>query len=144
MGRPPKFCVTADIIVFTRIGKALQVLLIRRANPPFQGKWALPGGFVEEDETLEASAMRELEEETGVRGVRIEQLHAFGDPGRDPRGRTISVAFSAFVKADRARVRAGDDAGDARWHPVRRLPPLAFDHRRMIQMALGRMKGRAR
>jgi 8-oxo-dGTP diphosphatase len=142
MGLPPKICVTADIIVFSILRGGLHVLLIRRANPPFQGKWALPGGFIEEEETLEQSALRELKEETGIEDVYLEQLYTFGDPGRDPRGRTVSVAYFALVNADRVTVRAGDDAGDAQWHRVDRLPPLAFDHRRMIEMALARLRAK--
>lgn len=136
MGVPPKVFVTADILVFATIQRALHVLLIRRKNPPFQGKWALPGGFIEEDETLKESARRELKEETGVTGVTLRPLGVYGDPGRDPRGRTVSIAFTAVVKAGRVRVKAGDDAREAQWHPVKRLPPLAFDHRKMIREAL--------
>lgn len=142
MGLPPKVCVTGDIIVFTIRSQSLQVLLIRRARPPFQGRWALPGGFIEEDETLERTALRELQEETGVTDVYLEQLYSFGDPGRDPRGRTVSIAYFALVNAERVQVRAGDDAGDARWHAVNRLPPLAFDHRSMVDMALARLRAK--
>jgi 8-oxo-dGTP diphosphatase len=127
----PGVFVACDVVLFAK--RDAQVLLIRRGRPPF--KWALPGGFAEENETLEQTALRELREETGITGVRLEQLHAFGDPGRDPRGRAISVAYFGRVQADRLSPRAGDDAADVRWHPVRKLPPLAFDHRKIIAMA---------
>ncbi len=138
MALPPKVCVTCDILVFTGAGDERRILLIKRAHPPFKGRWALPGGFIELDETLEESALRELEEETGVRGVKLHQLGTWGDPGRDPRGRTVSVAYWTVVK--RADVKAGDDAADAQWHSVNDLPPLAFDHGDMIRAALPQVK----
>jgi 8-oxo-dGTP diphosphatase len=106
--------------------------LIRRKNPPFAGMWALPGGFVDMDETLEQSARRELREETGISGVRLQQLHTFGDPGRDPRGRTISVLFLARVNPARLHPQAADDAAEGAWHSLQRPPALAFDHRRIL------------
>ena len=135
MAIPPKVGVTADIILFSQIGGERCILLIRRGHPPFKGRWALPGGFIELDETLVESALRELQEETGVTGVKLEQLYTYGDPGRDPRGRTVSVAFVGSVKKP-PDVKGGDDAAEAKWHPVRKLPPLAFDHRAMIRRAL--------
>lgn len=133
----PRPAVSVDVVV-TRDGKAggLEILLIRRGSDPYEGMWALPGGFVEEDETLEQAARRELEEETGLRRVKVEQLAAFSDPDRDPRGRTISVAFTASVSS-RASVDAGDDAADSRWYPVSKLPKLAFDHRKIVRRAVG-------
>lgn len=130
----PRPAVSVDIVVLRR--DASEVLLIRRKNEPFAGLWALPGGFVDPDETLEQAAKRELEEETGIR-AKVEQLAAFSDPDRDPRGRTISVAFVARVAASRA-VSAGDDAADAAWYPTSRLPRLAFDHRKIIRKAVPR------
>jgi 8-oxo-dGTP diphosphatase len=129
--------VTADVVLFAWIDDALQILLIRRRADPFAGLWALPGGFVDDQETLEQSAARELWEETGVRGVRLNEFRAYGDPGRDPRGRTITIAYIALAgKGRRIRPLAGDDAADAGWFRVRRLPSLAFDHRRIVSESI--------
>lgn len=136
----PRLMVTVDVVIFTLRENDLQVLLVRRRNPPFAGMWAIPGGFVDVDEPLETAAARELEEETGVRGVYLEQFHTFGDPGRDPRGRTVTVAYLALVRADEVRPRAGDDAAEARWWPVSDLPPLAFDHDRILACALEHLR----
>lgn len=136
----PRPLVTVDVVIFTLRDDHLQVLLIRRKNPPYAGMWAIPGGFIEIDEPLEAAALRELEEETGVRDVHLEQLHTFGDPDRDPRGRVITVAYMALLPADRASLRAGDDAADARWWPIHALPPLAFDHDRILACARERLR----
>jgi 8-oxo-dGTP diphosphatase len=152
---------TCDVIVFTIREGRLQVLLVRRGRPPFRGRWAIPGGFVEKDEPLEAAARRELEEETGLRDVYLEQLYSFGDPGRDPRGHTVTVAHLALVSparfagdADRPTtrdpkpgtrdlsLRAGDDAAALRWFPAHRLPPLAFDHNRVLAVALERLRNK--
>jgi 8-oxo-dGTP diphosphatase len=132
--------VAADVVVFTIAAEQLQVLLIRRGGDPFAGRWAIPGGFVEMDETLEAAALRELREETGAAGVPIEQLHTFGDPGRDPRGRVISVSFMTLLDAGRLPVRAGDDAAAVAWHLMQKLPPLAFDHAKVLALALRRLR----
>ena len=132
--------VTADVIIFTLRSGDLQVLLIRRKNPPFQGVWAIPGGFVDLEESLEEAALRELEEETGVRDVYLEQLFTFGDLGRDPRGRTITVAYFALVPATAIHPRAGDDATEARWWSMYHLPPLAFDHADILAYALQRLR----
>src|SRR2546423_15700915 len=107
--------VTVDVVIVTREA-APKVLLIRRRADPFAGAWALPGGFVDPGETLAAAAERELREETGVGGVDLEQLAAFGDPGRDPRGWTVSVAYLARVEAGAAAA-AADDAAEVGWHP---------------------------
>ncbi len=137
----PKPSVTVDIVLFTFTEEALRVLLIQRRREPFAGHWALPGGFVDENEPLEAAAARELYEETGVQGIYLEQLYTFGDPGRDPRGWVITVAYFGIISADQARqVRAGDDAGHAAWFNVYNLPPLAFDHERIIRYALQRLR----
>jgi 8-oxo-dGTP diphosphatase len=135
----PRPSVTVDIALVTRESKP-RVLLIRRKHPPFEGMWALPGGFVEMEESLEASARRELLEETGIKGIKLEQLHAFGDPGRDPRGRTISVVYLARVNASKVKAHAGDDAADAAWHFLDRPPALAFDHKQILAMVRRRMK----
>jgi 8-oxo-dGTP diphosphatase len=131
--------VTVDVVVFRLHEDLLKVLLIQRAFPPFKGKWALPGGFVNIDETLEDAALREMEEETGVRDVYLEQLYTFGGPGRDPRGRVITVAYFALISKDIA-VHAGREAVNAGWHPVKKVPDLAFDHDRILAYALQRLR----
>jgi len=129
----------------------LRVLLIRRGEPPFRGRWALPGGFVnvrddgDQGEDIDVAAARELHEETGLppSEVFLQQLRAFGKPGRDPRGRVVSVAYFALVPEDLLpRVRAGDDAADARWMPVAELPRLAFDHDELLDVALRTIRER--
>lgn len=132
----PRPMVTVDAVVFTMRDERREVLLIERKNAPFAGKWALPGGFVEMSETLEAAAARELEEETGLSGVPLRQFGVFGDPGRDPRGRSIAVAFLGEADWRRVQPRAADDATAAQWFPVDALPPLAFDHTRIVEYAL--------
>src|ERR1700756_3201295 len=119
--------VTVDIVIFTLQSGVLKVLLVKRRIAPFAGRFAIPGGFVQEDEDLDQAAFRELGEETGVSDVYLEQLYSFGDPGRDPRGRVISVAYFALIAADRSPLIAGSDAAEAKWWPLRKLPPLAFD-----------------
>ncbi len=131
----PRPMVTVDAVVLAGETDAPHVLLIRRGNEPFAGCWALPGGFVDMEESLETAAARELEEETGLRGVALFQLHAFGDVGRDPRGRNITVVYRGALPKP-APVRPGDDAAEAAWFPARALPPMAFDHDRIIAMAL--------
>lgn len=130
--------VTVDVALFRTRGRTTEVLLVRRKKPPFQGAWVLPGGFIEMDERLEDSARRELQEETGIeRLASLWPLGAYGDPGRDPRGRTITVAFVGTVRAADSAPRAGDDAADARWHAVTALPrALGFDHPRILADAL--------
>ena len=134
----PRPMVTVDAVVFRRRAGVSEVLLIRRGRDPFAGCWALPGGFVEMDETLDTAAARELEEETGLTGIALEQFHAFGDPGRDPRGRSIAVAYWGMAPED-AAVQGGDDAAEAAWFPISALPPLAFDHDGIIHR--GRLAG---
>ena len=134
--------VAVDVVIFTIRDGALQVLLIRRGAPPFAGRHALPGGFVNEGESLDAAALRELREETGVRDVYLEQLYSFGDPGRDPRGRVVTVAYFALMASDRTPLRAGTDAVDAQWFPVDALPVLAFDHRRIVAYAVERLRNK--
>lgn len=142
-GRRAGVELTVDMVLFTVLEGALQVLLVRRGIEPFRGAWAIPGGFVLEAETLDEAALRELAEETGVRDVYLEQLYTFGDPGRDPRGRVVTVAYYALVDRERAPLRAGSDAADARWWPVGALPAeLAFDHARVLEYALRRLRGK--
>lgn len=134
----PRPMVTVDVVWLCAAGPS--VLLIRRARPPFAGRWALPGGYLDLDEELEAAARRELLEETSVRAGALHEIGAFGKIGRDPRGRTISVAFLAVHAGEPPAPRSGDDAGDARWQPLSRLPPLGFDHGRIVAAARMRLR----
>ncbi len=144
MYRPPQMYVTTDAVtVRWSPQEGLCVLLIRRANPPYEGYWALPGGFVEEDEDLADACARELEEETGVRPELTVQMGAWGKPGRDPRGRNVSVAYLAVARPDVGRARAGSDAANAEWHPAAALPLLAFDHADMVGAGLDRLRALA-
>ena len=140
----PRAALTVDCVVFGLDNENLNVLLIQRALPPFAGQWALPGGFVRVTETLEDAARRELEEETGLSKVFLEQLYTFGDVKRDPRGRVISVAYYALVKLADHKVLAATDASEAAWFPVAELPPLAFDHDRIVEAAHKRLQGKVR
>lgn len=140
--RYPHPAVTTDIVVLMIFDACLHALLIERGSPPFQGSWALPGGFLEPDEDLDNCAARELEEETGLSGVSLEQLQAFSRPDRDPRERVVSVAYLALIAPPQARVRAASDAARAAWHPLDELPPLAFDHADIIAVVRQRLRGR--
>jgi 8-oxo-dGTP diphosphatase len=136
----PRAALTVDCVVFGFDGGELQVLLIRRGLAPFKDKWALPGGFVRVEETLDDAARRELEEETGLREVFLEQLYTFGTVKRDPRERVVSVAYFALVKP--GAVTAATDAAEAKWFPVSDLPSLAFDHADILTTALTRLRGK--
>jgi 8-oxo-dGTP diphosphatase len=139
----PRPSVTVDMILFAFQNDELTVLLIRRTHDPFAGKWALPGGFVGEQEDLYDAALRELQEETNVTNVYLEQLFTFGQPERDPRARVITVAYFALLSADELaeqRIRSGSDAGEARWWSIYALPDLAFDHARILDYALQRLR----
>ena len=140
----PRPSVTVDCVVFGLDDGDLKVLLIERDQPPFKGSWALPGGFVDMDEGLEQAARRELQEETGLTDIFLEQLYTFGDIGRDPRGRVISVAFYALVNLCGRTPSAGSDARRAAWFAISDLPSLAFDHERILATALDRLKGKVR
>lgn len=133
--RHPHPAVTTDVVLFTIRGGQLMLLLIRRGQPPFEGRWALPGGFLEIDEDPISGAARELAEETGVTGLTLEQFHTFGAVARDPRERVISIAHLALAAPRQLQVAAGDDAADARWFPFAALPDLAFDHEEIIAAA---------
>jgi 8-oxo-dGTP diphosphatase len=137
----PRPAVTADIVIVT-LEERPRVLLIKRNGEPFKGSWALPGGYVNEMERLADAARRELEEETGVKNVELEQLHAFGDPGRDPRGWTVTVAFLARVLPDQVKPKAADDAAEVGWYPLDELPKLAFDHAEIVARAKNRIADR--
>jgi len=140
----PRPGLTVDCVVFGLDDEGLKVLLIQRELEPFRGGWALPGGFVRMDENLEDAGRRELLEETGLERVFLEQLFTFGDVDRDPRGRVVSVAYYALVKLGDHRVRAATDAREAAWFAVWDTPSLAFDHERILQAALVRLKGKVR
>lgn len=131
----PHAALTADCVVFGFDGRKLHVLLVERGLPPFKGSWALPGGFMHIDETIDECALRELKEETGVTDIYLEQFHVFSDIKRDPRERVVTVAFVALVRMTEYRVIAGDDASDAMWFELDELPPVAFDHGEIIQKA---------
>ncbi len=134
--------VTVDIVIFTIKSEELHVLLVKRGIQPFKGQFALPGGFVHEEESLHEAALRELREETGVSDVYLEQLYSFGAPNRDPRARVITVAYYALIAADRSHLAAGTDTTEAHWWPVGRLPKLAFDHRTIFDYALERLRNK--
>lgn len=135
----PHPAITTDIVIFTIQDGQLKALLVRRANDPFKGRWALPGGFVEIDEHLEAGALRELKEETGVSGVYLEQLYTFGRPDRDPRERVITVAYYALTPINGLNIRAASDARQIDWFAYAKLPELAFDHKDIITLAQQRL-----
>ncbi|NJP06707.1 MAG: NUDIX hydrolase [Chloroflexaceae bacterium] len=135
--------VTVDVVIFTLHHRELHLLLVQRRRWPFDGYWALPGGFIEMHESLEESARRELEEETGVRDVYLEQLYTFGDPGRDPRTRVISVTYFALVRSDEQQLRVSDETTDVRWFPIHAVPrELAFDHEQVLNYALSRLRSK--
>lgn len=134
--------VTVDIVIFSIRERELNVLLVRRGVPPFQGRLAIPGGFLRKEESLEEAAKRELYEETGVRDVYLEQLFSFGDPGRDPRGRVVTVAYYALVSSERIELAAGADAAEAQWVPLKKLPILAFDHQKIVEYATERLRNK--
>jgi 8-oxo-dGTP diphosphatase len=140
----PRPAVTVDCVVFGLDDEDLKVALVQRDVEPFAGRWALPGGFVQRDEALEDAARRELEEETGISRVFLEQLYTFGDPGRDPRGHVVSVAHYALVKLSDHRIRAATDARNAAWFAVADVPSLAFDHERILAVAVERLRGKVR
>lgn len=136
--RISKIFVTVDVILIKNIENSQQLLLIQRKKEPFQDSWALPGGFVDENEDLETAALRELSEETGIQISAAAQLKAFGKPHRDPRGHMISVAFFAFADENASPI-AADDAADAKWFSLNDLPKLAFDHDEIINFALSKI-----
>jgi 8-oxo-dGTP diphosphatase len=140
----PRPALTVDCVVFGFDEGDLKVLLIERDLEPFAGRWALPGGFVQVDESLDDAALRKLREETGVNRVFLEQLHTFGRPDRDPRERVVSVAYYALVKLSLHGVKAATDARNAAWFAVNDLPRLAFDHGEIVEVALQRLKNKAR
>ncbi len=143
----PRPALTVDGVIFGYDSneRDLRVLLILRSGEPYRNYWALPGGFVEMDEDLDTAALRELQEETGLKNIFLEQLYTFGTPNRDPRGRVISVAYYALISLNEDRpIQADSDAQDARWFSINELPALAFDHTDILNMALQRLYGKIR
>lgn len=140
----PRPALTVDCVVFGFGEGDLKVLLIERGLEPFKGRWALPGGFVRVEETLDAAARRELQEEAGLTHVFLEQLYTFGTVDRDPRERVVSVAYYALVKLSEHAAKAATDAANARWFPVSEVPKLAFDHARILETSVERLKGKVR
>jgi 8-oxo-dGTP diphosphatase len=137
----PRPMVTVDAAVFAFFGKKAKLLLINRGNEPFKGQWALPGGFIEIDEELEDAAARELQEETGLSNVPLEQMHTFGKCGRDPRGRQITIVFMGVLEKRPLKIKGGDDAAKARWFDIEKLPKnMAFDHDEVAKFAIARLK----
>ncbi len=141
----PRPALTVDCIIFgldTQL--ELKVMLIQRDIPPFQGQWAIPGGFVRIDETLEQAALRELQEETGIHDVYLEQLYTFGDLERDPRDRTVTVAYYALINLIEQQIQASTDAREADWFSLHAIPSLAFDHEQILQKAIARLRSKIR
>jgi 8-oxo-dGTP diphosphatase len=138
----PKPSVTVDIIIFSVKDNQLKVLLIKRNIEPFKNMWAIPGGFVKIEESLEDAAKRELEEETGVKEVYLEQLYTFGEPKRDPRGRVITVSYFALINSEQSeqKLNATTDVSEAKWFSIKELPLLAFDHDKILKYAIQRLK----
>jgi 8-oxo-dGTP diphosphatase len=137
----PRPALTVDVVIFSLREDRLHVLLIRRAEKPFAGMWALPGGFVNIDESLDEAAYRELGEETGLRDAYLEQLYTYGSPQRDPRGRVVTVSYFALIPADAPLLaETSDEISEADWFPVDEIPLLAFDHAEIIAYALRRLR----
>lgn len=132
--------VTVDNVIYTIQDNELKILLVKRDIEPFKGKWAIPGGFVRIHESLEDAAKRELEEETGVKDVYLEQLYSFGDPKRDPRGRVITIAYMALINSEKINLKASTDVSEVQWFSIKKIPQLAFDHKKIIDYSLKRLK----
>ena len=139
----PRPAVTVDALVFRKNAIKAEVLLIQRGHPPFEGMWASPGGFVEMEETPEAAAIRELNEETSLSNVDLFQFHTYGAVNRDPRHRTIAIAYAGFLSDNDVEINGGDDAADARWFNITNLPALAFDHDLIVSDAIAFAKTKA-
>ncbi len=136
----PQVAVTADVVLFTFEDQQLKILLVRRATPPFEGLWAFPGGFLEENEELDDCAARELKEETGLSGARLKQFGAVGTVGRDPRGRAVTVVYFGAVSSEISKPQPSDEVDEAVFHAVKRRPRLAFDHEQIVKQLLNTLK----
>ena len=134
--------IAVDVVLFTIQGATLKVLLVKRQQMPYRGTWALPGGIVGREESIDDAALRELQEETSIGNIYLEQLYTFGEPNRDPRGRVISVAYYALVNWQQFQLKASQRVSEANWFMVARLPALAFDHQRIIDYALERLRNK--
>ena len=141
-GQLVKHAIAVDVVLFTIQDGTLKVLLVKRQQAPYRGAWALPGGLVEQDESVDTAVLRELQEETNIDNVYLEQLYTFGEPNRDPRGRVITVAYYALVNWQQFQLKARRRVSEASWFPVKRLPALAFDHQRIIDYALERLRNK--
>jgi len=140
----PRAALTVDCVVFGFDESELKVLFVRRGFAPHKGRWALPGGFVRIDETIDQAARRELSEETGLENIFLEQLYTFGAVNRDPRERVVSVAYYSLVKLAEHPAKGASDASDAQWFPIAAPPALAFDHADILEMAIQRLRGKVR
>ena len=138
----PRPAVTVDALGFRKNAGKAEVLLIKRGHSPFEGMWACPGGFMDMEETPEEAAIRELHEETGLRDVDLFQFHTYGAVNRDPRHRTVAIAYAGFLSDNNAEINGGDDASDAQWFSIHNLPALAFDHDLIVAdaIAFGKIK----
>ncbi|MBI3321060.1 MAG: NUDIX hydrolase [Candidatus Omnitrophica bacterium] len=137
-----KHAIAVDVVLFTIQGGTLKALLVKRQQGPYRGAWALPGGMVGHEESVDAAALRELQEETNIGNIYLEQLYTFGEPSRDPRGRVISVAYYALVNWQQFQLKARQRVSEANWFPIKRLPSLAFDHQPIIDYALERLRNK--
>ena len=141
-GRFAKHAIAVDVVLLTIQDGTLKVLLVKRQQAPYRGAWALPGGIVGSDESVDSAALRELQEETNIDSIYLEQLYTFGEPNRDPRGRVITVAYYALVNWQQFQLKARQRVSEADWFPVKRLPALAFDHERIVDYALERLRNK--
>ncbi|MBI4598452.1 MAG: NUDIX hydrolase [Candidatus Omnitrophica bacterium] len=141
-GQLSKQAIAVDVVLLTIQGGTLKLLLVKRKQAPYRGAWALPGGIVGAEESVDAAALRELHEETNIGNIYLEQLYTFGELARDPRGRVITVAYYALVNWQQVQLKARQRVAEAMWFPVKRLPELAFDHRRIVDYALERLQNK--
>jgi 8-oxo-dGTP diphosphatase len=138
----PRHAIAVDVVLFTIQAGTLKVLLVKRQQSPYRGAWALPGGIVGPEESVDDAALRELQEETNIGNVYLEQLYTFGEPNRDPRGRVITVSYYALVNWQQFQLKVRKRVSQANWFAVKRLPQLAFDHRRIVDYALERLRNK--
>lgn len=141
-GHFAKHAIAVDVVLFTIQDGTLKVLLVKRQHAPYRGAWALPGGLVGSDESVDTAVLRELQEETNIGNIYLEQLYTFGEPNRDPRGRVITVAYYAVVNWQQFQLKARQRVSEASWFAVKRLPTLAFDHQRIVDYALERLRNK--